>query len=102
MGLLGLLLPWTLLVQVQLQLCQDGVCKPYPALQDKSRVVRTLDSEADCLALQIQVQQELHKTRTLTSQPVQARRHVTAKTTLVCVPGEGGSTPSLSKEDCTR
>ena len=89
MTLVTFLLPWTLLMQVQLQLCQDGVCQPHAKLQEKSRVVQTVETEAECLTLQLQLQQELDTIRQKKG-PTPTRRHVEAKTRLSCVPSEKG------------
>jgi hypothetical protein len=79
----SLFLAWALVVQVQLHLCQDGVCAPHPKLQEQSRVVHTFPTESECLLLKIDLQREYQKTH----QPVApSRRHVAAKTTVVCQP----------------
>jgi hypothetical protein len=82
----SLFLAWTLVVQVQLHLCQDGVCKPHPQLQDKSRVVHTLRSESECLLLKMDLHREYLKTQQPVAKPPQPRKHVEAKTTFVCQP----------------
>lgn len=82
--LTSLFFAWTLLVQVQLQLCQDGVCTPHPQLQDKTQILRTLEHESDCLVLQMDMQREYHKVQP--SAPPVSRRRVEAKTTFVCQP----------------
>jgi hypothetical protein len=81
-------LAWTLLVQVQLHICQDGVCKPHPQLHEKSHAVRTLDTESDCLLLQMDLQREYG---TLPQPVVQAgasRPRIERKTTFVCQPSQ--------------
>jgi hypothetical protein len=77
-------LAWTLLVQVQVHLCQDGVCAPHPKLQERSQVVRTVASESECLLLQMDLQR-VYQTMPRRVAPLgQARRHVEAKTTFLC------------------
>jgi hypothetical protein len=78
-------LAWPLVVQVQLQLCQDGVCHPHPQLQEKSQVVRTMATESECL-LQMDLQREYRKTPLPVASARQPRRHVEATTTFVCQP----------------
>jgi hypothetical protein len=82
----SLFLAWTLVVQVQLHLCQDGVCAPHPKLQERSRVVRTVASESECLLLQMDLQRAYQHTQQPVATPAQPRRHVAAKTTFVCQP----------------
>jgi hypothetical protein len=80
------LLAWTLVVQVQIQLCQDGVCAPHPKVQERSQVVRTVASESECLLLQLELQrayQTMPRRSTPTGQPP---RSVEAQTTFVCQP----------------
>ena len=84
--LINAFLTWALVVQVQLQLCQDGVCTPHPHLQHTSQVVRTLASESACLLLQMDVQRAYATTPQAGVKPEPSRRHVAAKTTFVCQP----------------
>ena len=86
--LTSVFLAWALVVQVQLQLCQDGVCKPHPKLQEKSQVVRTFDRESDCLLLQMDLQRAYRTTQQSVAKPEQPRRQVQAKTTFVCQPSQ--------------
>jgi hypothetical protein len=79
-------LAWTLVVQVQLHLCQDGVCQPHPKLQEKSQVVRTFDSESACLLTQMDLQRAYQKTHQPVAKPKPSRRQVEAKATFVCQP----------------
>ena len=82
----SLFLAWTLVVQVQLSLCQDGVCQPYPTLQRKSQVVRTLATESECLLLQMDLQREYQRLAHAVANPPPPQRHVARKTTFVCQP----------------
>ena len=82
----SLFFAWTLVVQVQLQLCQDGVCAPHPKLQEKSQVVRTMATESECLLLQMDLQRAYRKTPPPVAPAGQSRRHVEATTTFVCQP----------------
>jgi hypothetical protein len=75
-------LAWTLVVQVQVSLCQEGVCTPHPKLQPKLYVVQTLATEPDCLLLQMDLQ------RAYQTMPQRhgTRRHVDVQRTFVCQP----------------
>jgi hypothetical protein len=81
----SMFLSWALLVQVQIHVCQDGVCTPHPRVQPKARVVRTLATEVDCLTTQLQLQQELTRLRAQSIRPVQDRRHLETRTSRVWV-----------------
>jgi hypothetical protein len=80
----SLFLAWTLVVQVQLQLCQDGMCASHPKLQEKSQVVRTMATESECLLVKLDLQREYQRTQHPVAKPPQPRRHIEAKTTFVC------------------
>jgi hypothetical protein len=82
--LTSVFLAWTLVVQVQLHLCQDGDCGPHPKLPGKSQVVRTMATESACLLLQMDLQRAYQRTQHPVAKPPQPRRHVEAKTTFVC------------------
>jgi hypothetical protein len=82
----SLFLAWTLVVQVQLQFCQDGVCTPHPQLPPRSHVVRTLDTESDCLVLQMDLQREYRNIPQPVVQPGAPRRRIERKTTFICQP----------------
>jgi hypothetical protein len=80
-------LAWALVVQVQLQVCQEGVCTPHPQLQARSHVVRTLNTESDCLVLQMDLQREYNniQQRVVPSGAGGSWR-LERKTTFVCQP----------------
>jgi hypothetical protein len=86
--LLPLLLSWTLLVQVQLDVCDTTGCKPHPTLKETQRTVATVRSEAECLTLQIQTQQKLNEARNRRPPVSKGQRHVEARATLACVPAK--------------
>jgi hypothetical protein len=87
MMLANLLLAWALVVQVQLQFCQEGVCTPHPQLQARSHVVRTLDTESDCLVLQMDLQREYHNIQQrVVPSGAMTRRRLERKTTFICQP----------------
>jgi hypothetical protein len=85
--LTNLFLAWALVVQVQLQLCQEGVCTPHPKVQERSHVVRTLDTESDCLVLQMDLQRAYRTMPAPVAQSdARASRRLERKTTFVCQP----------------
>jgi hypothetical protein len=86
--LLTFLLSWSLLVQVQLDICDKTGCQPHPTLKETQRTVATVPSEAECLTLQIQTQAQLNTIRNRRPRPTQAQRHVEARATLACVPAK--------------
>jgi hypothetical protein len=79
-------LAWALIVQVQLQLCQDGVCTPHPKVQERSKVVQTLPSESECLLLQMDLQRAYQRMPRRSSPTGPSRRFVEATTTFTCQP----------------
>jgi predicted component of type VI protein secretion system len=83
--LVPFLLSWTLLVQVQLSVCDKTGCQPHPTLKETQREVATVRSEAECLTLQIQTQQQLNTIRNRRPAPTHGQRHVEARATLRCV-----------------
>jgi hypothetical protein len=80
------LLAWTLVVQVQLQLCQEGVCIPHPKVKERSNVVRTLASESECLLLQMDLQRAYQTMPRRSSPTGPSQRFVEATTTFTCQP----------------
>jgi hypothetical protein len=80
----SLVFAWALVVQVQIQLCQDGVCTPHPKVQERAHVARTVASESECLLLQMDLQRAYQTMPRRVAPTGQARRHVEAKTTFVC------------------
>jgi hypothetical protein len=79
-------LAWTLVVQVQIQICQDGVCRPHPKVQERSQVARTVASESECLLLQMELQRAYQAMPRRVAPTGQPRRSVEAQTTFVCQP----------------
>jgi hypothetical protein len=84
----AVLLSWTLLVQVQLDVCDTTGCRPHPALKATQREVATVRSEAECLTLQIQTQQKLNEIRNRRPPVSTGQRHVEARSTLRCAPAK--------------
>jgi len=84
--LLELLLPWTLLVQVQISVCDKTGCKPHPYVKETRREMATVPSETACLRLQIQTQQRLNELRNRRPLVSKEQRHLESRTTLTCVP----------------
>jgi hypothetical protein len=82
----SLFFAWALVVQVQIQLCQDGVCTPHPKVQEKSQVAQTVASESECLLLQMDLQRAYQAMPRRVAPTGHPRRSVEAKTTFVCQP----------------
>ena len=80
----SLFFAWALVVQVQLHLCQDGVCTPHPKVQERSQVVRTVASESECLLLQMDLQRAYQTMPRRVAPTGHPRRSVEAHTTFVC------------------
>jgi hypothetical protein len=85
----NLVLAWTLVVQVQVQLCQNGVCRPHPTLPDKTQIVRTVATESECLLLQMDLQRAIEQRgseqRSQPQPPEQpGRRYAHARTHFTC------------------
>ena len=83
-------LTWTLLVSVQLDLCDKAGCQPHPALKETERVVATVATETACLTLQIQTQGQLNAIRNRRPRPTQGQRHIESRAQLRCVPAKEG------------
>jgi hypothetical protein len=79
-------LAWTLLVQVQLHLCQEGVCAPHPRVPQRSQAVRTLATESECLAAQMDLQRAYQRLQSRVVPPLPDRRQVALQRTFVCHP----------------
>jgi hypothetical protein len=81
-----MLLAWTLLVHVQLDLCDKAGCQPHPAIKETQRTVATVPTETACLTLQIQTQAHLNAIRNRRPRATQGQRHIASRATLRCVP----------------
>jgi hypothetical protein len=79
-------LAWTLLVHVQLDLCDKAGCQPHPSIKETQRTVATVPTETACLTLQIQTQAQLNTIRNRRPRPTQGQRHIASRATLRCVP----------------
>jgi hypothetical protein len=85
--LTNLFLAWALVVQVQIQVCQDGGCTPHPQLPPRSHVVRTLDTESDCLVLQMDLEREYRNIpQSVGLSGAKTTRRLERKTTFLCQP----------------
>ena len=81
-------LAWTLLVNVQLDLCDKAGCQPHPAIQKAERPVATVATESECLTLQIQTQGQLNAIRNRRPRAKEGQRHIESRATLRCIPAK--------------
>jgi hypothetical protein len=81
-----MVLAWTLLVYVQLDLCDKAGCQPHPSIKETQRIVATVATETECLTLQIQTQGQLNAIRNRRPRATQGQRHIASRATLRCVP----------------
>jgi hypothetical protein len=83
-------LAWTLLVHVQLDLCDKAGCQPHPSIKEAQGIVATVPTETECLTLQIQTQAQLNAIRNRRPRPTQGQRHIESRAKLRCVPEKEG------------